>query len=636
MLEVLIFYFLSFLIAQPLNLHLKYYQARFFSILLLSLFSYSLSFFMPFKISFYFVLLIFVAIAAIYVARNGFNIDRKCELLFAVVFAYFIFLRSLDPNIFGAEKFMDMAFINSILKSKTFPPNDPYFAGGKLNIYYYFGHVIGAVVTLISFAKPEVGYNIAMATIPAFSFLVTFGFLNEFLENKFAILGSVFVLFSGNLYAAFEFFYKLLNNCNIGFLFYWNATRVIEDSTFGYAITEFPYFSFIHADFHAHVVAIPITLLCLSIFYDFYNSSKLKGYFLIPLLFILFATNPWSFPTIFLLFSTILLVTFKYKKDLLLILSSSFILVILLYLSMKNASSKLYFAEERTNLIQFIEFFGIQIAFAYYYFIDEIKMLKQSLILMAISVFSYFFIPIGLVITPLIFLSLKKLLKEDIKSSFIFAACVTIMAAEFFVIDCRMNTIFKFYLTSWILLTIAAATKIKDIFKVSNKFNFVMMLLFVLSLIYPVFATPVRYYKSELSLDGLEFMKKSEIDDYKAINWLKDKDGIVVEVVCDCYSYCSRISTFTGNPTIVAWPCHEVHWRGNGKELVERMEDVREIYTSKNCSKVVKLLEKYNAKYIVVGNEERRIYGASINNFEKCGLKKVFECNKTIIFEVIT
>ena len=39
---------------------------------------------------------------------------------------------------------------------------------------------------------------------------------------------------------------------------YWNATRVIPDT-----INEFPYFSFLYADLHAHLMALPFTLVAI-------------------------------------------------------------------------------------------------------------------------------------------------------------------------------------------------------------------------------------------------------------------------------------------------------------------------------------------------------------------------------------
>ena len=40
---------------------------------------------------------------------------------------------------------------------------------------------------------------------------------------------------------------------------FWNASRVIPDT-----INEFPFFTFIYADLHAHMIALPLTLLGLA------------------------------------------------------------------------------------------------------------------------------------------------------------------------------------------------------------------------------------------------------------------------------------------------------------------------------------------------------------------------------------
>ena len=66
------------------------------------------------------------------------------EILFGAGLILWSYIRSFAPDIRGLEKFMDFGFINSILQGKFLPPADMWFAGEKVN-YYWFGHLLSAV-----------------------------------------------------------------------------------------------------------------------------------------------------------------------------------------------------------------------------------------------------------------------------------------------------------------------------------------------------------------------------------------------------------------------------------------------------------------------------------------------------------
>ena len=51
------------------------------------------------------------------------------ECVFSVCFAGWALLRSFSPDVLQTEKPMDMAIVNAINKSGSFPPHDPWFAG---------------------------------------------------------------------------------------------------------------------------------------------------------------------------------------------------------------------------------------------------------------------------------------------------------------------------------------------------------------------------------------------------------------------------------------------------------------------------------------------------------------------------
>ncbi|MBM3190001.1 MAG: hypothetical protein FJZ90_14920, partial [Chloroflexi bacterium] len=81
------------------------------------------------------------------------------EILFAVALAGFALFRAYNPEIAATEKPMEFAFINGILRSRTFPPKDPWLSGYAIS-YYYFGYVIAAMLTCLSGLPSEVTFNL--------------------------------------------------------------------------------------------------------------------------------------------------------------------------------------------------------------------------------------------------------------------------------------------------------------------------------------------------------------------------------------------------------------------------------------------------------------------------------------------
>ena len=99
------------------------------------------------------------------------------EGLFAAAFLLFVAFRIANPDIWqpwnGGEKFMEFAFLNAILRSPTFPPIDPYFAGGTIN-YYYFGHYLVALLAKLTGIWSSVAFNLAIPTVFALTIANTF------------------------------------------------------------------------------------------------------------------------------------------------------------------------------------------------------------------------------------------------------------------------------------------------------------------------------------------------------------------------------------------------------------------------------------------------------------------------------
>lgn len=231
----------------------------------------------------------------------------RLEIIFAVLYIGWTCVRFLNPDLWhpvsGGEKPMDFAYLNAVIKSTWFPPYDPWFAGGTMN-YYYFGFVmVGSLIKALGII-PSVGYNLAVPTLFAMTGVGAYTVANNLAggdrkrSHRAGILGLLLVLILGNLGELRLLFLGFQEIGNIEFeslisgypavvsalvglwevlmkgkslpfraeWWYWNATRVIPfaEGEVG-AINEFPAFTFLYADLHAHMMALPLTQVALAI-----------------------------------------------------------------------------------------------------------------------------------------------------------------------------------------------------------------------------------------------------------------------------------------------------------------------------------------------------------------------------------
>jgi YYY domain-containing protein len=242
------------------------------------------------------------------------------EALFAGLFALFMVVRMANPDLWhpsmGGEKPMDFAYLNATLKTTYFPPYDPWFAGGYIN-YYYFGFVIvGALIKLLGIV-PAVGYNLAVALLPAFSAIGAFTVVASLLSWKrasarqvgvFGLLAVVLTTIMGNL-GDIPLLVQWLQHAPIRIeWWYWNATREVPE-----VINELPFFTFLYGDLHAHAIALPYTLLAIgtttAIVLAKTRLERLAGLGLLALAIgALKPTNTWDFPTYLILAAAFLVV----------------------------------------------------------------------------------------------------------------------------------------------------------------------------------------------------------------------------------------------------------------------------------------------------------------------------------------
>ena len=234
------------------------------------------------------------------------------EAVFLALFLAWAGLLSEFPGISHTEQPMDFAFLNGILQSQYFPPEDPWLAGHPIS-YYYFGHFMMALPMQLAGIPSNLGYNLALSLVPALVGVASFGLAYNLIRLSggsgkaaigFGLTAPLLIMLIGNLEGAMEFvhlrgwggdgFWQWVSIKGLeggatggsgvfpdGGWWWWRATRVIDTLSGGqsldYTITEFPFFSFILGDLHPHMMSLPFLLLTLSLGLNLFVSPERPG-----------------------------------------------------------------------------------------------------------------------------------------------------------------------------------------------------------------------------------------------------------------------------------------------------------------------------------------------------------------------
>lgn len=189
--------------------------------------------------------------------RHNLGLLFSVEAVFLAFFLIALIIRMYSPDITGAEKEADFTFLNALLHSDSFPPKDPWFAGATIN-YYYGGYLLWATVIHLTGVIAPVGFNLAVVTIVALSASGAFGLVVAFTrKRRYGLLAALLLVGLGNLDGLMQLIERGGNPLPFN---WWQSSRVIPDT-----INEFPFFSFLLGDLHAHFMSIPGLLLLFGI-----------------------------------------------------------------------------------------------------------------------------------------------------------------------------------------------------------------------------------------------------------------------------------------------------------------------------------------------------------------------------------
>ena len=214
----------------------------------------------------------------------------------------------------------------------------------------------------------------------------------------------------------------------------------------------------------------------------------------------------------------------------------------------------------------------------------------------------------------------------------------------------RMNTLFKLYLEGWVLFSLAAGYMLwflgdqgwlsriwrRDGGGAKLAWMGILAVLLASSLIYPILGTKARINDrlgdTPLSLEGTAYMAQAVHQeegrslhlkwDLEAIRWLQDNvegSPVILEAHHHQYHWTTRVADYTGLPTVLGWPWHQIQQRTPyAYAIQERSQDISEIYSTADVGRTQELLSKYQVEYIVVGELERAHYpGSGPDKFEQ-------------------
>ena len=595
------------------------------------------------------------------------------ELLFFAAFLLWTYFAGFHPAAYGTEKFMDYGFMEAMMRSKTLPATDLWYSQGKIN-YYYGGQYFAVFLTKLSGAKVELTYNLMRTFVAGLAFAMPFSLVHQMVTDRLGktgsrwkkalpsvtgILAGISVSIAGNMhyvvYGQIIPFIQKLKGEEVSSYWFPDATRYIgfnpdvEDKT----IHEFPCYSFVLGDLHAHVVDIMFVLLLLGLLYAWMKkvrTTELSGesmsrrkfwkkQLLMPqllatgaLLGMFHWTNYWDFVIYFVvtcgaaLFMNIIGQKGKIRWALgvtaaqaaeILILATVIILPFTLQFDTSNMVQGIALAQHHSLPHQLLVLWGLPgiltILFVVSLLIEKLRGAEQKSLyhlLTSIRLPDLFAVLMGLCAIGLVLIPELVYVRDIYENG-----------------NARANTMFKLTYQAYIMF---GMTMIYAIFrllvigknKILKVLAFIGLFFFVWTCGY--FGNSVHSWFGEVwkpsqykGLNATAFLETDFPEDVNGIRWLKENISdapVVLEANGDSYSEYERVSAMTGLPTIMGWYVHEWLWRGDLADLNAKIEEIKEIYTSTDETRVKELLENYNVSYIFVGSCERNKYGADMNN----------------------
>jgi YYY domain-containing protein len=821
-----------------------YIISRIFSILLISYFVWltaSMELFHNSRGTHLLALLLIVILSALVLIRRGGEIRAwvrhnlafigVVELIAVGLYFVAILIRVRNPDvwdvIWGGEKPMDLTYFTAVLKSATFPPYDPWFAGGYIN-YYYYGFVYAGVLTKLLGIVPTIAYNLNLSMLFSFTGMAVFSVAYDLVAARdkvtrregdkvtrrqgdrvtlpadvtlsprhpvtpsplhhvavyAGLIAATLAILLGNLGQVgvlTDAWYKAGNptleetiplvgtavrTLDGGFKvmsgtpapiypgdWFWTATRLLNYNE-GEAgpITEFPFFTFLYGDLHAHMIALPLTMLALAwavslvlkardwrleirdleapLISNLQSRSRrlpistswwetaliwFSGALAIG---VLQATNIWDLPTygvigaLAVIYATVEQNGRTFNLQLLgqIGLKTAVLIGLALLLFWPFSSnfgagfnSIVFWDGSTSYLSNYLVIYGLFFFFVLTHLAREFRAWTRTwtedglrrwepaaaplllalglyiIILLILFRMDYWIAPVVLTLTIVAgLLGLRPGLPAARRVVLILIASALgiTLFVEFFVVENtigRMNTVFKFYMQVWLLLSVVGGVTAVWAWPAIQKkettrrvWLAVLGVLVAAAALYPILATKAKWdvrltQEAPITLDGMAFMPYASYTetaggisgnvplsfDYEAVKWMQQNiagSPVIAEAYSDNYyrSATNRVAMYTGLPGIIGWSGHQRQQRAilPGQFIDQRIRDVATLYNTTSVVEAQNILARYDVSYVYVGQLEWVLYSPDgLNKFDQMVqlglLEEVYRNAGTSIYKVL-
>ena len=597
-----------------------------------------------------------------YISRGELSGMLNGFAVFAVIFLAFFWMIGFNPLVDpGTENFMDFGFLQTIYRQKSALPYDPWFSGTRLDHYYYLGQAMVICMCRLAHTTPEYGYNMMLATFSGMVFSMVYELCggifcalagddpNKKPASLFgSIMGGTVAAFGGNphwlIFGVLRpAFYALTGRGKVGYWFPDGTVYIKTDhGDPDNGKSEFPAYSTILGDLHAHVIDVIFVLPLLAVLFSFVMSyrdedEKKNRKYLIYSLVLISAllgyykgANYWDFAIYYVItgavivFSDIKRGSMKLRTfagigtKAVIVTALSYVLILPFTINFAKMESGIGICDTHTPLIKLIVLWAIPVLFAclliYFMYRRTCTGLDKTC---RASVLAMTLCAIGLVISPEV-IYIKDIYGEE---------------------SARFNTMFKLTYQAVVLFAIvfgilSALILCRVLSEKSGRIKYGMVLACLT--VYAVLSAAYTGHAAKQwfgdpfepasrwgisTLDGLQYDNVYGFE-MEAAGVLMEDDARVVNIVeaaGNVYVHESALSVYSGACTPLGWYVHEWMWHNDPEPVRARAEQVAYFYSGNDENYCRDFLKAYDIDYIFVGPAEVCKYPVYSDVFKKFG-----------------